>query len=374
MILAPLPYLVAFFLPYLFRPLLRRSRTAYVFLLAAAWALFAGMRVDIGGKDYFVYRDYYLGLSGVPFTLKQQWEPLFTALAGFSKIAGLDFHSFFALVSFLGCLPAIWIVVKRLEAPSLGLFVYGVEFYLYDSFVILRQNIAMGFGFLVLDALMDKKYGRAVALALIAAGFHYSGLFLLALPLLIWKPGPKTRNLLFGIAGLLGLLLIAAVAFDLERRIHSALANRLLLYVAREGLRLNPLNVLEVLALAWFFRARLRELPRALDYAWLIFLVFSLYATIEAIFWRLDMYFKVVIVLLIPMAVGRLAPLLPGERTVLAEGAHADGRIARLLGPLLGRGYLEAGVVLYFLAKIGRWLLLNAGGHGGFLPYRSLFG
>ena len=38
------------------------------------------------------------------------------------------------------------------------------------------------------------------------------------------------------------------------------------------------------------------------------------------------------------------------------------------------RFFLPAGIIAYALAKLVRWLLLNGGGNGGFLPYRTIFG
>jgi hypothetical protein len=60
-----IPYLVAFALPIILFPLRKKSRIGYVFLLSAAWSLFAGLRLDIGGKDYFAYRDFFLGSASI---------------------------------------------------------------------------------------------------------------------------------------------------------------------------------------------------------------------------------------------------------------------------------------------------------------------
>ena len=85
-----IPYILAFALPVALFPLRSKSRVSYVFTLAAAWSIFAGIRLDIGGGDYFAYRDFYLslkGFEGVTSSTWNNWEPFFRYLAGFCSYA-----------------------------------------------------------------------------------------------------------------------------------------------------------------------------------------------------------------------------------------------------------------------------------------------
>ncbi|MCE1196930.1 EpsG family protein, partial [bacterium] len=99
-------YLLAFVAPLALFPLRKRSRTAYVFILAGLWSVFAGLRFDIGGKDYFVYRDAYASIAGFN-EIAVRFEPLFRLLMQFCSGLGMSYHGFLLIVAILGILPAV---------------------------------------------------------------------------------------------------------------------------------------------------------------------------------------------------------------------------------------------------------------------------
>lgn len=349
-------YLLAFVLPVALFPLRSRSRTAFVFALAGAWALFAGLRVEIGGKDYFAYSAFYdslRGFLGADSAKYRNWEPLFRLLAQGAKGMGLSWHGFLTLVALLGTLPAVYVIDRHSKDSPLGLFVYGVEFMLYGSFVVLRAGIAIGIGFLVVDYSRQGKFLGAAALALLAAGFHYSGLVLLLYLPFSLELSPRLRSLGWATAGILGLVLALLAIYKIQ--VPGRLAWRLLHYVQRIGRStLNPLNILEILGVAWLIGRYAKGSAPVLRNGFFLFMVLSLFATLEAIFVRLGSFFRLCLPLLYPM-IARAEP---------------EGRLERSLGA----AWVQSAIFLYYLAKISRWLLLNAGGHGGFLPYRWVLG
>ncbi|HWP69325.1 MAG TPA: EpsG family protein, partial [Rectinemataceae bacterium] len=185
-------YLLAFIAPLLLLPLRKKSSTAYVFVLAGLWSVFAGLRLDIGGNDYFAYRDAYISTAGFN-DIAARFEPFFRLLMQFSRGLGMPYHGFLLIVAILGILPAVYVVERRSGDSPIGLYVYGIEFMLYGSFVILRQGIAIGIAFLIIDAVMDRKPVKALIFSILAAGFHYSGLILLLYPLLSKEFSPRLR-------------------------------------------------------------------------------------------------------------------------------------------------------------------------------------
>lgn len=350
-------YLLAFIAPLALFPLRKRSRTAYVFILAGLWSVFAGLRLDIGGNDYSIYRDAYASIALGSIGIGAQFEPFFRLLMQFSHGMGMPYHGFLLIVAILGILPAVYVVERRSGDSPIGLYVYGIEFMLYGSFVILRQGIAIGIAFLVMDAIMDRKPVRALVFSILAAGFHYSGLILLLYPLLSQELSPRRRNAIFASAAAAGAAFLVVALSGLSALIWTDFTDRFIHYIAGGGgMRINPLNFIEVIALFYLMYRYAWEAAPVLKNAFLMLLIFTLYGTIEAIFVRFGSYFKISVALLLPL--------------VVKGSAAAESRTGRRVDTRI----LQAAIFCYYLAKITRWLLLNAGGPGGFLPYRAIVG
>ena len=348
-------YLLAFIAPLALFPLRKKSRTAYVFILVGLWSLFAGLRLDIGGRDYIIYMNDYERVSGLA-TTPSRFEPLFRLLMQFCSGLGMSYHGFLLIVAILGILPAVYVIERRSGDSPIGLYVYGIEFMLYGSFVILRQGIAVGIAFLVIDAVMDRKPVKAMVFSVLAAGFHYSGLMLLLYPLLSNEFSPRLRSALFALAAAAGAAFFIAASYGLGSMIHVGFVARFFDFIAGEGrMQINPLNFLEVGILFFLMYRYAWDAAPVLGNAFLVFLVFTLYGTIEAVFIRFGSYFKIAVVLLLPLVV---------------SGALSERKVRGRFETQL----LQAGVFCYYLAKITRWLILNLNDVAVFLPYRTIFG
>lgn len=336
-------YVLGFAAPLILWPLRRLSRYGFVAALSLAWALFAGLRLGIGGNDYFAYEAFYAAPS--------LYEPLFRALGRLSLAAGTGAHGFFSLVALLIALPSIYVIDKKAGDDPLALLIYGMEWFLYGSFVILRQGIAMGLAFLAYDAIDERRYPAFAAFAAAAAGFHYSALVLLALPLFMGELKPALRWLLLGgafavLAGLEG-----AIQMGWQFSSPNPLISRLLIYfLPQSAERLNLLNIAEIAA--WFVLInRYAPLKDALKRnAYLLYVCFAVLALQDAIFIRFGWYFEIAVALFLPL-------ILKEAWKRRYEGA-----------------VVSVGLFLYYAAKTARWLLTNADGLGGFLPYRWIIG
>lgn len=337
------PYVLAFSLPLLLFPLRKLNRYAYVFALALAWSLFAGLRLGIGGNDYFAYEIFY--------STPQYYEPFFRILGRIANAAGMGFHGLLSLVALLIALPSAYVIDKRSGGDPVALLIFGTEWFLYGSFVILRQGIAMGLAFLAYDALEERRYPAFIGFALAAVGFHYSALVLLALSLFVGELGPKRRWLLLGGSFVILLALEGMISAGIQLSSPNILLQRLIVYfIPHSAERLNMLNIAEIAA--WFilinrYLAQKEALGRN---AYFIYVCFAVLALQDAIFIRFGWYFEIAIVLLLP--------------AILREAwkRRYEGQIVSL------------GLFLYYAAKIARWLLTNADGLGGFLPYRWILG
>jgi hypothetical protein len=324
-------------------------------LVSLVWALFAGLRMDIGGGDYFSYRQFYQSLAGFKGVAASGWEPLFRYLAGFASLVGLSYHGFLSVVALLGIVPAVYVIDRRAGDSPMALFVYGIEFMYYGSFVILRQGVAIGLAFLVLDAMMDRKPFRALAYCALAVGFHYSALALLFFVLFSSRMHPRLRTVLYSMAALCGAgLIIMAYGGTLPRQYY--LLDRLVHYFAGGyAERVNPLNFVELLLVAFVFRRYVRNADPIVDNAFFFTIIFMNLGMVSSIIVRIASYFKIVVPIILGAAV---------------TSDTQPGFMARHFG----KAWLELAIFLYYFAKIFRWLLLNAGGPGGFLPYRTILG
>lgn len=348
-------YLLAFIAPLALFPLRKRSRTAYVFILAGLWSVFAGLRLDIGGYDYLAYRDAYASTAGFN-GIASRFEPLFRLLMQASHGLGLPYHGFLLIVAVLGILPAVYIVEHRSGDSPIGLYVYGIEFMLSGSFIFLRQGIAIGIAFLVVDAVMDRKTIKALGFSIIAAGFHYSALILLLYLVLSKELSPRARNALFALAAVAGAALFIVASSGLGSAVSIGFVSQFVNYIyGGGGMKINPLNFIEIAALFFLIYRYAWNAEPVLKNAFFMFLVFTLYGTIEAVFIRFGSYFKIAVVLLLPLAVAGAAPEKQERRWFETN-------------------LLQLGIFCYYLAKITRWLILNLNDVAVFLPYRTIIG
>lgn len=348
-------YLLAFVAPLALFPLRKRSRTAYVFILAGLWSVFAGLRLDIGGYDYLAYRDAYASTAGFN-EIAARFEPLFRLLMQISHGLGLPYHGFLLIVAILGILPAAYVVERRSGDSPIGLYVYGIEFMLSGSFIFLRQGIAIGIAFLVMDAVMDRRPTKALVFSILAAGFHYSALILLLYLLLSKELSPRARSALFALAAVAGATFFIVASAGLGSIVSIGFVNQLVAYIyGGGGMQINPLNFIEVSILFFLIYRYAWNAAPVLKNAFLVFVIFTIYGTIEAVFIRFGSYFKIAVVLLLPLVVTGAAP--EKQRRHRFE-----------------TNLLQLGIFCYYLAKITRWLILNLNDVAVFLPYRTIFG
>ncbi len=348
-------YLLAFIAPLALFPLRKKSRTAYVFILAGLWSVFAGLRLDIGGYDYLAYKDAYSSAAGFN-DIAARFEPFFRLLIQCSQSLGLPYHGFLLIVAILGILPAVYVIERRSGETPIGLYVYGIEFMLYNSFIFLRQGVAIGVAFLVIDAVMDRKPIKALVFSILAAGFHYSALILLLYPLLSKELSPRARSALFALAAAAGAALFIVASSGLGSASSIRFVNQFINYIyGGGGMQINPLNFIEVAVLFFLIYRYAWNAAPVLGNAFLAFLVFTLYGTIEAVFIRFGSYFKIAVVLLLPL-------MVTGEALEKRKRHQFETNI------------LQFGIFCYYLAKITRWLILNLNDIAVFLPYRTIFG
>jgi transmembrane protein EpsG len=278
-----------------------------------------------------------------------RFEPLFKLLTLGCYKAGTGFHGYLAVTALISILPSVYVIEKRSGNTPLGLFVYGAEWMYYGCFVILRQGLATGLAFLAFDALLDKRYRRFFVSAILAAGFHYSAAVLLVASLFRKELRPRYRTALLAAAGVVfwGFEAISALGLYDAFRIGGVGTQVLAYFVDGKREPINPLNAVEIVGFAFLIFRYAGKAPALLRNAYLLYACVIVAALQHAILDRFGWYYEIAFALLVPFIVDPDEDR-PRERTL-------------------------AGILLvgYFLAKNVRWLLINGGGIGGFLPYRT---
>ncbi len=342
-------YALAFALPILLYPLRAKSRLGYVVALTAGWVFFAAIRLDIGGGDIFAYRDFYAGIDVAHRAIPAQWEPLFRLLAFAAKAAGLPYHGFLGLVALVGILPAVYVIEKRTADTPIGFFAYGIQWMLYGTFVVLREGLAIGIGFLALDALLDKKWVRFAIATAVAVGFHYSALCILLLPFFTKEIKTRTRLALFIATGVAFFAIEVGSYTNFFAIFHDKIFYRLALYLTK-GLKgpLNLFNVVEVVGFCVLVQRYASKSSPLLRNAYFLYMLIIILSLQHSIIQRMGRYEEISIAFLLAAVVD----------------PDGDRKKERMIVSML--------LVLYFLAKIGRWLITSANGPGGFLPFRTI--
>lgn len=320
-----------------------------MFVLAGLWAVFAGLRNGIGGGDYFAYRDFYESISGTKAGMATYFEPGFRWLAAGVKAVGIPYHGFLGIVALLGILPAVYVIDRRIEKPeyaAFALFIYGIEWMFYNSFVVLREGIALGLAFLALDSLLDGQKLRFVLICLAAACFHISALVMLPLVFMNRELKSWVLKLILALA-ILAFAGLEGGAYVFNYGAATGIAGRLLKFWNGNNYEfLNPLNAIEICAFIWLIWHYAGDSDALERNMYFIYGCIAIMSVAHSVIIRFGYYYEIALALLLPRAAA-------SKRAGIAE-----------------RSLMVIGLTAYFLAKMARWLIKNS--DDGFLPYRTI--
>lgn len=346
-------YLLIFSLPFMLIPLRKFKKETYIYLIAFAWVLFAGLRSKIGGADYFTYFLYYKNPFNIIGIKKLDYEPLFYLLVQTLRFLKVSFNGFLSIVSIFIILPPLLIVDKHTDGNPIAFYILGTELLFFNSFVILRQGIAIGFIFLAIDALYEQKLLKFTLLVIVATGFHYSAIIFLIIIIFNKRLTPFFRVGLFLLSVLIAALIEIILHLDKNLFTRYEILGRFLHYLP-DPEPLNILNYFEVgTVLFLFLRYNITEQFNKILFinSYFIFLCFNVLSFYHAIFMRLGRFFEIGLIFLLPSIINKAW-----------ERSRREGALISL------------GLFIYTSAKFIRWLYINAYGPGGFLPYRWILG
>lgn len=148
-----------------------------VVLSGITMILICGFRGEDVGADTYNYVLEYQG-NGI-----DKSEFLFLLIIRIFNYFSLSFSSFFIFISFLTIAPIIYVAKKQINNPNIVLLIYitlSVYFY-FNTFNVIRMELAMSYFFLSVFFFNQKKYYKSVLSIVIACLFHYSAIVVIPL-------------------------------------------------------------------------------------------------------------------------------------------------------------------------------------------------
>lgn len=160
----------------------------------------SGTRFNTGGSDYFAYKNIYNNIKLMPFwkgiieTSKYSgFESGFCFYMSVIKLIGFNYYGF-TLINSVVFYILFYKVLKKYDYNInfiLILFLYKIFF--YNTFISLRQPIAILIFWLSLDYLKEKKYIKYFLMCTLAFTFHKAAIILYFVPLVThFKISKKT--------------------------------------------------------------------------------------------------------------------------------------------------------------------------------------
>ena len=171
-----LPYIILFFILFIISLNIKKKWSIYDFLTLLILILYSSIRYGIG-SDYFLYRNIYNLSYNLDYIATNRTGIGFSYIYNFFYMAGLTYQQVIAIYATITII-CFYIFFKKYSSnPGLSILLFvGLGFYT-ASFNGFRQIMSLsillwGFSFFI-----EKKYLRAICLAMISFLIHSSSLF-----------------------------------------------------------------------------------------------------------------------------------------------------------------------------------------------------
>ena len=291
--------------------------TPFDFIAIAILVTFSAMRFEVGTDYLAYYRRYYFTDPGSwsEFIAASPQEAGFTTLSLFLKTISDSPYLIFWVTSALTVIPAYVAIKKKSYDPTMSVLLYILLAFFVSPFNIIRQGVAISLNFWA-STFIDKNKKAFVLINAIATMFHTSVVIAAIVQLVIhkWKPTGK-KVFLFVIVGLAGagLLKVAPVAATWLNALNPRYDN----YLAQSAENTAGLGTYLViaahLALLIYAIVMLKnqppksELENQDNSRYMVYvaagLAFVIIGTQSIVVSRLEYYFAISLVLLIPNAI-----------------------------------------------------------------------
>lgn len=279
------------------------------FVVFTAILLLVGLRHPTMGLDLAGYLQSYHRLHDMSWTDVFALDSYLNYEKGyviFNKIiATITFGSeqiFLFVCAMLATVPIGYTIYKKSQDTLLSTVIYLALPIFLIQYSALRQGIALGICFLSLTFIEEKKFWRFVMLILLATCFHYTSvLFVLAYVVYHVRIPEKARW---------GLLLLFPVVFVFRLPLFNMLSR--LLKTGAVATQTNAVTMMLVFCMIYIFIVFLfhgeNEDAQANGYMNLFFCacICQIFSGVYSTAIRVGYYFMIALVLLLPMAIGRI--------------------------------------------------------------------
>lgn len=197
----------------------RNLNISGAFVIVLSLIVLAGLRDVSVGRDTINYLHLYDNSY-----VSERIEPLFADLVMFCKSLNMSYNAFLSIVAALIYIPLFFFLKRWSVNIPLSLFVYisFSIFFFSNSFNILRNAISISFVLLFVGYFKNNFIKKAVIMALIAIGFHYSSV--LAIILII------ASKIIIGIKPRLAIILLSlSIIIGLTSSLYIDLFNSILM-------------------------------------------------------------------------------------------------------------------------------------------------
>lgn len=328
----------------------------YIFM--AFMILFVGLRKDLGGSDYYVYKAYFDAVPA-PWNLGSfnyfiHYKFLYMFLNSLVKIFSTNFFWLTLLVAAITLSLLFTQMYKYMKYPFFAFLFYLYKTFFYTNFVILRQSIAMMIFFFAIKFIIEKKFIKYVICILIASLFHTTALILLPLYFLnrfdFSKINPYLIVVVSFLLGSISKYILEALVY-VAKFAHMAPSVINKIQGMTSGIQgaFNPhmVEALFYVVLFSFMRKIVKTKTDTVFYNLFIVYVSTLFMFSRfTIFVRISMYFYISIMYLM------------SKRIEVIKSSKVRLLVVYLLGLIFLLGYIK---------------YLQAFDNGGLMPYRWIF-
>jgi len=283
--------------------------------------LFSGLRWKTG-TDWDPYIDFFYTQINYDF-----FEIGYVYLTSAVKQFTDSYTIFLVIDATVALIPVWWVIKKENNCDPLTLAIFFPYYFTVNYLGANRRIIAMGFCMLALIPLQNRQVKRFIGLCLLAFCFHRSALvFLLAWPIFYSRPKKKYYVLL-------GVVIVFMAAWNpikhlipmLPTNSESVILQKLLIYSSNKSLNPNVNYALQdtlslmkrgaFLLLIVFGMTRIKDVEKDKYWGYINLYVASLFmyvlftGTVE-IFKTLTVYFSIVEIFLLPVAISTISKQL----------------------------------------------------------------
>lgn len=265
------------------------KRKELFYLLLIPFALLPGLRLDIGGSDYFLYEEAYNNYLDKGYVIL--FEPGYNFIMYLGNIIGISFNTFLCIITIISSIILFSVINAHTKFVFIAILLYLAKLYIFYNFVLIRQMIAIPIVWYALLYFKNGNYYKFLIMIVLASCFHSSAIIFLFLFLI--------RNVIFSNKMiLLGLFFAVIIAFinryALEYIADSVpyIGMRLVAYLDRDN-SINPFNFIEIallLIIATSYKESLKK--KVADYEFYYALLF-LSAFLLIAFFNIDVFKRI---------------------------------------------------------------------------------